>query len=157
MIANVSADATNLPIADISGAMSGSDADTEPDERDGTRQFRLLGAGFVAAGAVVVGLSNAADPRGLLVALLGFLGVMALVLERTQGVEPGVSFGFLTGGISVWLWPSIRVGTAGYDYLGALVVGVGLVNVLLAPVGYRLRRFGERLAGGSGSGGENGN
>lgn len=126
--------------------MSGSDAD-ESDEGEGKRQFRLLGVGFIAAGAVIVALSNATDPQTLLVTLLGFLGFAALVLERTQDVVPGVSFGLLTGGIAVWLWPTIRAGAVGYDYLGTLVIVVGLVNVAFAPVALHVRRFGERLAG----------
>lgn len=116
-----------------------------PDDSEGKRQLRLLGLGFVLAGAVTYALSNAADPRSLLVVLLGFLGLAALVLERTQGVTTGVSFGLLTGGLAVWGWPVLRTGTVGYDYLGVLMVGVGVINAVMAPIGIYFRRIGRRL------------
>lgn len=121
--------------------------DREPPEDDGKRQLRLVGVGFVVAGLLTLGLSNASDPRGLLVAILGFLGFAVLVLEATQGYTHGLSFGLLTGGIGVWLWPIIRATEAGFTYLGFLMVAVGLVNVLLAPIGLYFRRLGERLGG----------
>lgn len=119
--------------------------DREDPDDDGKRQLRLVGVGFVLSGLVTLGLANASDPRGMLVALLGFLGFAALVLEATQGYTHGLSFGLLTGGIGVWLWPILQAGDAGYTYLGLLMVAVGLVNVLLAPVGLWFRRLGERL------------
>lgn len=123
--------------------MSENDEGAEAD--DGKRQLRLLGVGFVLSGVVTAGLANASDPRGILVALLGFLGFAALVLEQTQGYTKGVSFGLLTGGMAVWAWPFIRTGDAGFAYLGTLMVVVGLVNVAFARVGLYFRRLGERL------------
>jgi hypothetical protein len=120
-------------------------AEDPPDNSEGKRQLRLLGLGFVLAGAVTYALSNANDPRSLLVVLLGFLGLAALVLERTQSVTSGVSFGLLTGGFAVWAWPFLRAGTAGYDYLGVLMVGVGVINAVMAPIGIYFRRLGRRL------------
>ena len=119
-----------------------SDSDDATGDDDGRRQLRLLGVGFVLAGLVTLGLANASDPRGMLVALLGFA---ALVLEKTQGYTAGVSFGLLTGGIAVWAWPLIRSGDAGFTYLGMLMVMVGLVNVVFARVGLYFRRLGERI------------
>lgn len=124
----------------------GSGRSTESDD-EAKRQLRLLGVGFVVSGLVTIGLSNATDPGGILVPLLGFLGVTVLVLEWTQGVTHGVSVGLLTGALAAWLWPAIAAGDAGYGSLGTMVIAVGLVNVLLAPVGIYFRRFGERLAG----------
>lgn len=134
------------PVATDGGTEAGDDAPT--DDEEGKRQLRLLGAGFVLSGAITYLLAGATDPRGTVVLLLGFLGVAALVLEKTQGATVGVSMGLLSGGFGVWLWPYIRSGGAGYDYLGVLMVGVGLVNVLLAPVGLYFRRLGRRLGGG---------
>ncbi len=119
--------------------------DRETPEDGGKRQLRLVGVGFVVAGLATLGLANASDPRGMLVAVLGFAGFAVLVLEATQGYTHGLSFGLLTGGIGVWLWPLVRAGSAGYDYLGVLMVAVGVVNVLLAPVGLYFRRLGQRL------------
>lgn len=117
----------------------------DADGDDGRRQLRLLGAGFVLSGVLTLGLANASDPRGILVALLGFLGLAALVLEGTQGYTKGVSFGFFMGGIGVWIWPFIRTGDQGFTYLGVLMIVVGLVNVAFARVGLYFRRLGERL------------
>jgi hypothetical protein len=121
-----------------------SDDDTAGDD-DGRRQLRLLGAGFVLSGLVTLGLANASDPRGLLVAILGFLGFAALVLEQTQGYTMGVSIGLLSGGLAVWAWPIIRTGDAGFTYLGVLMIVVGLVNVVFARVGLYFRQLGQRL------------
>ncbi|WP_435197207.1 hypothetical protein [Natronomonas sp. EA1] len=110
------------------------------------RQLRLLGGGFVASGAITLLLANGEDPAGTLVFLLGFVGFAGIVLERLQGVTPGFSFGLVTGGIAVWAWPFLSPTTAtDYAYLGSLMVGVGLVNVVLAPIGLWFRRLGERL------------
>lgn len=117
------------------------------DDEAGKRQLRLLGVGFVLAGVLTYLLAGAADPRQLLVLLLGLLGLAALVLERTQRAIAGISIGLLTGGIGVWLWPFLQTGDLGYRYVGGLMVAVGLVNVLLAPVGLYFRRLGKRLAG----------
>lgn len=118
---------------------------TDANGDDGRRQLRLLGVGFVLSGVLTLGLANATDPRGILVALLGFLGFAVLVLEGTQGYTKGVSFGLLTGGIGVWAWPFIRTGDQGFTYLGVLMIVVGLVNVVFARVGLYFRRLGERL------------
>lgn len=124
------------------------EAEAGPDDDEaGKRQLRLLGVGFVVSGVLTYLLADATDPGGMLVLLLGFLGVGTLVLERTQGATPGVSMGLLTGGIGVWLWPYLQAGDDGFRYLGTLMVAVGLVNVLLAPVGLYFRRLGQRLAG----------
>lgn len=121
-----------------------SDEETAEDA-EGKRQLRLTGLGFLLAGGVTYALAGATDPRQLVVLLLTFLGVGAFVLERTQGTTSGVSFGLLAGGLAVWAWPLIRAGEPGYDYLGVLMVGIGVVNVALAPVGIYFRRFGRRL------------
>lgn len=125
--------------------MSDSDTAASDSGDDGRRQLRLLGVGFVLSGVVTLGLANASDPRGMLVALLGFLGFATLVLEKTQGYTPGVSFGLLSGGIAVWAWPFIRSGDAGFTYLGMLMVVVGIVNIVFARVGLYFRRLGERI------------
>lgn len=111
---------------------------------DGTKQLRLLGVGFALGGVVTYALANAADPQGLLVPLLGFLGIGTFVLERTQGYVSGVSFGLLAGSVGVGLWPTVGDPSLGYGYLGGVLVGAGIVNVLFAPVGGYFRRLGER-------------
>jgi hypothetical protein len=121
-------------------------SDTETGE-GGTRQLRLFGVGFALSGIVTYALANAADPGSILVPLLGFGGIGTYVLEKTQGYEPGVSLGFILGGIAVGLWPIIGDPGAGYAYLGSILVGAGAVNVLVAPVGGYFRRLGERAAG----------
>lgn len=135
-----------LPVAMTDSEGSGGSRRSDDEAK---RQLRLLGVGFVVSGLVTVGLADAADPGGILVPLLALLGITALVLEWTQGVTNGVSFGLLTGAVVVWLWPTLGAGDAGYDSLGTMVVAVGLVNVLFARVGVYFKRFGERLAGGS--------
>lgn len=121
------------------------------DSEDGTRQLRLFGVGFALAGAVTFALGNAADPRSILLPLLGFGGIGSYVLEKTQGYEPGVSFGLILGSIAVGLWPTIGDPSLGYAYLGSVLAGAGVVNVLVAPVGGYFRRLGERAAGRGGS------
>lgn len=125
--------------------MADSEESGDASDDEGKRQLRLLGAGFVISGLLIYGLSGAADPPGLLIPLLGFLGLAALVLQGTQGVTHGTSFGLFTGAVAVWLWPTLRTAGQGYDYLGLLVVAIGLLNVVLAPVGLYFRRLGERL------------
>lgn len=133
--------ATDGGTADDAGGGTGAGA------ADAKRQLRLLGLGFVVAGGLTLGLSDAADPRGLLAALLGVLGVGALVLEWLQESTRGLSVGLLSGGVAIYAWPLLRTGDVGYAYLGGLMVAIGLVNVLLAPVGLYVRQLGERLAG----------
>ncbi|MFC7234072.1 hypothetical protein [Halosegnis marinus] len=114
----------------------------------GKRQLRLLGIGFALAGVVTFGLANAAEPQATLVPLLGFAGIATFVLERTQGYVSGVSFGLLAGSVGVGLWPVIGDPSLGYGYLGSVLVGAGVVNVLFAPVGEYFRKLGQRAAGG---------
>lgn len=118
------------------------------------RQLRLLGAGTLAGGLVVVAVAAASTrPYDILVVTLGFLGIASLVFEQTQGATVGVSIGFLTSGVVVWLWPYIGTADADFVFMGAMLAVVGIVNVVAAPVTLRLRQFGERLAGRS-EGGE---
>jgi hypothetical protein len=138
-----------MPVASVRVAVSDSD---ETGNETGTRQLRLFGVGFAFAGAVTVALGNAASPGSVLVPLLGFSGVGAYVLEKTQGYEPGISFGLLIGGMAVALWPTVGDPTLGYAYLGSILLGAGVVNVLVAPVGGYFRRLGERAAGRGGKG-----
>lgn len=134
-----------MPTPGVGGVVSESD-ESNGDEA-GTRQLRLFGVGFALAGAVVYALANAADPGGILLPLLGFGGVAVYVLEKTQGYEPGVSVGLLVGGMAVGLWPVVGDPDLGFAYLGSILVGAGIVNVLVAPVGGYFRRLGERAAG----------
>lgn len=119
-------------------------ADT--DEAVQLRQLRLLGAGTLAAGLLVVGVGTVSSrPHRVLVVGLAFLGVAALVFEGTQGATVGVSLGLLTAAAVVWLWPSVGSGETDFGFLGAMLVVVGLLNAVGAPVVVRLWQFGERL------------
>lgn len=125
--------------------MSEPDAEGSDDRAGaGKRQLRLLGLGFALAGVITYGLANATDPQGMLVPLLGFAGIATFVLERTQGYVSGVSFGLVAGSVGVGLWPVIGDASLGYDYLGSVLVGAGVVNVLFAPIGEYFRRMGQR-------------
>jgi hypothetical protein len=135
-----------MPVASVDIAVS--DSDESGTDNQGTRQLRLFGVGFALAGAVTVALANAASPGSILVPLLGFAGLSSYVLEKTQGYEPGISFGLIIGGIAVSLWPTFGAPSLGYGYLGSILLGAGVVNVLVAPVGGYFRRLGERAAGG---------
>lgn len=127
--------------------MSGNEGDEESaEEAAQLRQLRLLGVGTVASGLLVVGVDAASTkPHGILVYGLGALGIIALVLERTQSTPVGVSLGLLTGSVIVWLWPWISAGEFDLWFVGTMLVLVGLLNVVGSPVVLYMRRLGERL------------
>ena len=106
------------------------------------KQLRLVGYGIATSGVltVLVGLVST-SPHGILVFGLGALALAMLVFERTQGGTIGLSLGFLTGSLGVWLWPHLDGGS--YSLLGLLLIAVGILNAELSPY---FRRFGERMA-----------
>ena len=124
--------------------MSDGEADDRAlDEEERTeKQLRLVGYGIAVSGVltVIVGLAST-RPHGILVFGLGALAIAMLVFERTQGGTVGLSLGFLTGSIGVWVWPHLDGGS--YPLLGVLLVAVGVLNAELTPY---FRRFGERMA-----------
>lgn len=124
-------------------------ADEDGNEERQLRQLRLLGAGTLIAGLLVVAVAaTSSEPYDILIVTLGFLGVSALVFEQTQGATVGISLGLLTSGVVVWLWPHIGTADTEFAFVGAMLVAVGAVNVAAAPVALRLRRFGESLGQG---------
>ncbi len=106
------------------------------------RQTRLVSHGISASGFLILLVAFVSTrPHGILVFGLGGLAVAMLVFERTQGAAIGLSLGFLTGSLAVWLWPIVDGGS--YFALGVLLITVGIINIVLLPPFYRL---GERLA-----------
>lgn len=121
-------------------------AEEEADQARQLHQLRLMGVGTLVSGMLVTVVgTGSSKPYGILIVTLGFLGISALVLEQTQGATTGISIGFLTGGVIVWLWPYIGTADTDYAFMGILLAVVGLLNVVAAPITLRLRRFGERL------------
>lgn len=126
----------------------------DEDEERQLHQLRLLGAGTLVGGLLVVAVATASTkPYNILVVTLAFVGIASLVFEKTQGATVGVSIGFLTSGIIVWLWPYISTADVDFVFTGMILSLVGVVNLVAAPVTLRLRQFGERL-GGRSDGGE---
>lgn len=95
------------------------------------RQLRLLGAGTVAAGLLVVGVGRVlAEPYDPLVGILGFLGIAAMVFEYTEDAQRGVSLGFLASGVLVWLYPIVVPASgASTTFVGIILVFAGLFNI----------------------------
>lgn len=120
---------------------------------ESTDRVRRLGYGLVSGGILTLGLAQTALPAVRTAAIvLGFLGISALVLERTQSATPGVGVGFLTAAVGAVIWP--RLGLTDVGQLGRVLVIAGAVNVVAAPLFARLQLAGERLGGGEGDGEE---
>jgi hypothetical protein len=125
-------------------------ADDEPteltDEEAQRRQLRLLGTGTAVCGLVTILVAAVSTrPYGILVFGFGAIGVMTLVFERTQGARVGLSLGFLTASVIVWLWPILGEGSSDFTFLGVMLVLIGLLNIVATPIALYFRRLGERL------------
>jgi hypothetical protein len=125
------------------------DDDVEVEVDPKRRQMRLMGVGSIAAGLMTFGASTiSADPYGPLVGVFGFLGIAAMVFEYTEGIQRGVSMGFIISGILVWLYPIVVPPSGGSPaFLGALLTLAGVFNFGFAPLADRLQAFGARLGG----------
>lgn len=127
----------------------GDDAETEQplsEEDAQKRQLRLLGYGVILSGFVTLLVAYVStQPHGILLFGLGGVAVATLVFEKTQGARVGLSLGFLTASIGVWLWPHLEP-DGSYYLLGLMLIAIGGLNVLLTPLSLYFRRLGERLA-----------
>jgi hypothetical protein len=112
------------------------------------RQLRRLGVSTVVSGLIVVGAAQVlTDPYEALVGGLGFLGIAVLVFEYTERLETGLSLGFITSGLIVWIYP-IFTNETDYQFTGILLVLLGIVNVLFPPFALFFQNLGKRLGGG---------
>jgi hypothetical protein len=68
-----------------------------------------------------------------------------MVFEYTEGRPVGLSLGFLTGGVIVWLLPVVSPG-ASYAFTGVILVLFGLLNVVFPPFALFFQDIGRRLA-----------
>lgn len=121
------------------------------EEGDGTadsqrRKLRLLGATTALSGLLAVGASRVfADPYDPLLFGLAFLTIATMVFEYTEGRPAGLSLGFLTAGVIVWLNPVLG-SEASYAFVGAILVLFGLLNVVFPPFALFFSNLGRRLA-----------
>lgn len=116
------------------------------EEKAQKKQLRLIGFGVVLSGIIALLVASISTrPHGILLFGLGAVAVATLVFEKTQGARVGLSLGFLTATIGVWLWPYLEP-DGSYLVLGVLLIGIGVINVLLTPLSLYFRRMGERLA-----------
>jgi hypothetical protein len=110
------------------------------------RKLRLLGGSTVLSGLLTVGAARVfADPYDPLVFGLGFLAVATMVFEYTEGRPVGLSLGFLTAGVIVWLLPVLSP-EASYAFTGVVLVLFGLLNVVFPPFALFFSDLGRRLA-----------
>jgi len=110
------------------------------------RKLRLLGISTVASGLLAIGASRVfADPYDPLVFGLGFFAIATLALEYTESRPVGLSLGFLTGGVIVWLLPVVSP-EASYAFAGVVLVVFGLLNVVFPPFALFFSNLGRRLA-----------
>ena len=124
----------------------GSSEEDEGDARQ-KRQLRRLGVSTAISGLLVVAAAQVfADPYEPLVGGLGFLGIAVLVFEYTEGMETGLSLGFITSGLIVWVYP-IFTSETDYLFTGVLLVLLGVVNVVFPPFALFFQNVGRRLGG----------
>jgi uncharacterized membrane protein HdeD (DUF308 family) len=111
------------------------------------RQLQLMGVGSIVAGLIVLAASTVSSaPYEPLVGVFGFLGIAAMVFEYTEGVQRGVSLGFLVSGVLVWLYPVVvPPSQASVGFLGALLTMAGVFNIGFSRISGRLQAFGARL------------
>jgi hypothetical protein len=122
----------------------------ETDDDDGRerRQLRRLGVTTVLGGLAAIAADQVlTDPHEPLVAGLGFLAIASFVFEYTEDLESGLSLGFLSSGIILWLYPVLTPEPA-FTFAGALLVVLGLVNVAFPPFALFFRNIGRRIGGG---------
>jgi uncharacterized membrane protein HdeD (DUF308 family) len=113
------------------------------------RQLQLMGVGSIVAGLIVLAASTVSSaPYEPLVGVFGFLGIAAMVFEYTEGVQRGISLGFLVSGVLVWLYPVVVPSSqASVGFLGALLTMAGVFNIGFSKISGRLQAFGARLGG----------
>ena len=134
---------------------AGADGANEGDERQ-KRQLRRLGVSTAISGLLVVAAAQVlSDPYEPLVGGLGFIGIALLVFEYTEGLETGLSLGFITSGLIVWVYP-IFTNETDWLFTGVLLVLLGLVNVVFPPFALFFQNIGKRLGGGGKEKGESG-
>jgi hypothetical protein len=111
------------------------------------RQLQLMGVGSIVAGLIVLAASTVSSaPYEPLVGVFGFLGIAAMVFEYTEGIQRGVSLGFLVSGVLVWLYPVVvPPSQASVGFLGALLTMAGVFNIGFSRISGRLQAFGARL------------
>jgi uncharacterized membrane protein HdeD (DUF308 family) len=122
-----------------------SDDDVTADAKQ--RQLQLMGVGSIVAGLIVLAASTVSSaPYEPLVGVFGFLGIAAMVFEYTEGVQRGISLGFLVSGVLVWLYPVVVPSSqASVGFLGALLTMAGVFNIGFSRISGRLQAFGARL------------
>lgn len=110
------------------------------------RKLRLVGISTVLSGLLTVGAARVfAEPYDPLVFGLGFITVATMVFEYTEDRPVGLSLGFLTGGVIVWLLPILSP-DASFTFAGVVIVLFGLVNAVFPPFALFFSNLGRRLA-----------
>jgi hypothetical protein len=130
--------------------MADEDGDGNGDEDGATeaqrRKLRLIGISTGLSGLLTVGVSRVlADPYDPLVFGLGFLTIATMVFEYTEDWPTGLSLGFLTAGVIVWLTPVLSP-EASFAFTGLILVLFGLLNVVFPPFALFFSNLGRRLA-----------
>ena len=110
------------------------------------RKLRLLGISTILSGLLTIGVARVlADPYDPLVFGLAFLTIATMVFEYTEDRPSGLSLGFLTGGVIVWLLPVLSP-EASFAFAGVILVLLGLLNVAFPPFALFFSDLGRRLA-----------
>ena len=126
--------------------MADDDAETPDAEDSQRRKLRLIGYSTGLSGLLTVGVSRVfADPYDPLVFGLGFLTIATMVFEYTEDRSAGLSLGFLTAGVIVWLTPVLSP-EASFAFTGVILVLFGLLNVVFPPFALFFSNLGRRLA-----------
>jgi hypothetical protein len=112
------------------------------------RQLRRLGATTAVGGLLTIAAAQVfVDPYEPLVGGLGFLAIATLVFEYTEGLQSGLSLGFITAGVIIWVYP-ILASPVDYTFAGVLLVLLGALNVVFPPFALFFQNLGRRLGGG---------
>ena len=126
--------------------MADDDAETPDAEDSQRRKLRLIGISTGLSGLLTVGVSRVfTDPYDPLVFGLGFLTIATMVFEYTEDRPAGLSLGFLTAGVIVWLTPVLSP-EASFAFTGVILVLFGLLNVVFPPFALFFSNLGRRLA-----------
>lgn len=123
--------------------------DTDPEAEAAAsqrRKLRLLGTSTILSGFLTIGATRVfPDPYDALVFGLAFLTIATMVFEYTEGRPAGLSLGFLTGGVIIWLLPILSP-QASFEFAGVVLVLLGLLNVVFPPFAMFFGDLGRRLA-----------
>jgi hypothetical protein len=124
-------------------------AEEDPDPETAAsqrRKLRLLGSSTILSGLITIGAAQVfPEPYDPVLFGLAFLTIATMVFEFTEGRPAGLSLGFLTGGVIIWLLPVLSP-QASFTFAGVVLVLLGLLNVVFPPFAMFFGDLGRRLA-----------